>query len=91
MTDWVPPHASCKYAVVHDGTGYTVVAVHAISPSAKGFLCSEQRPVGEAHGYRAPTLMYVDRIAFMAQTTEAAWKFKRHIEEQDREAEEANR
>jgi len=91
MSDWLPRHSSTKYAVYREATGYSIVAVHGVHPTATGFLGSVQVPLGEAHGYRAPALLYADRIVFMAQTTEAAWKFKRHIQEQDREAEEANR
>lgn len=86
MTHWVTPHGSTKYAVVRLGTRYSVFAVHAIHPTAPTLLASEQVPVGTSHGYRKPALVALESVMWMCQTTEAAWKEKRVLEDEDREA-----
>lgn len=81
----IHPHASCKYAVVFLPSGYIVVAVHGIEEG--GILASAQFPIGDSHLYHPAMRVGTGQVRALAQTTEAAWKFKRLIEEQDREAE----
>lgn len=88
----IAPHTSTKYAVVFVPTigGYLIAAVHGVMDD--WMLVSIQFPVGgEAHVYHAPVMIDTDDVRALAQTSEMAWKYKRHLEEQDREVEEANR
>jgi len=83
----IQPHPSSKYAVISNPImgRYMVVAVHAID--ADHILASIQFPIGDGHVYRPPVLIPNESIEALAQTTEAAWKYKRHLEDQDREGE----
>lgn len=83
----IQPHSSSKYAVVFNPIvgGYMVAAVHGLETDGTFVLGSIQFPVGDTHVYHPPVLIPGDDIKAMAQTTEAAWKYKRHLEDQDRE------
>jgi len=96
MTTAIPPHTSCKYGVVLSNAlrskseGYSIVAIHALIPTGKidMMMDSEQRPLGDGdtHAYMPPRYIENKVLVAMCQTTEAAWKVKRRIEQQDKEA-----
>jgi len=48
-------------------------------------LGSPQAPIGPVHGYRAPRRIPADRILLMMQTSEAAWRYKHLLEQEDRQ------
>jgi hypothetical protein len=84
----ISPSASCKYAVLYqpESKNYAVAAVHAMLNDGAVLTVSLQFPIDSGHVYRAPQPIDVDRVMAMAQTSEAAWKFKRRLEDQDRES-----
>lgn len=49
-------------------------------------LASPQAPIGPVHGYRSPRRISADHIMLMVATSEAAWRYKAILEEEDRQA-----